>query len=48
MAGEKKIRKILLKIIGFALAIVLLALLAASLIIAKPQKEEPQQQEDLW
>ena len=40
MAGEKKIRKILLKIIGFVLAIVLLALLAASLIIAKPQKED--------
>ena len=40
MAGEKKIRNILLKIIGAILAIALLALLAVSLIIAKPQKEE--------
>ena len=41
MAGVKKIRKILLRIFGFVIAVALLALLAASLIIAKPQEEDP-------
>ena len=40
MAGEKKIRKVLLRLFGVLLAVVLLALLAVSLIIAKPQEEE--------
>ena len=39
MAGGKKVRKILLRLIGVVIAVALLALLAASLIIAKPQEE---------
>ena len=39
MAGGKKIRKILFRLIGVVIAVALLALLAASLIIAKPQEE---------
>ena len=41
MAGEKKISRILLRLVGVVIAIALLALLAASLIIAKPQEEDP-------
>lgn len=41
MAGGKKIRKILLRLVGAVFAIALLAVLAASLIIAKPQDEDP-------
>ena len=41
MAGEKKISGILLRLVGVVIAIALLALLAASLIIAKPQEEDP-------
>ena len=40
MADGKKIRKSLLRIIGAVIAAALLALLAASLILAKPQGEE--------
>ena len=40
MAGDKKIRKILFRLIGVLIAVAMLALLAASLIIAKPQEEE--------
>ena len=39
MAGEKKARTILFRIIGVVIAVALLALLAVSLIIAKPQEE---------
>ena len=39
MAGGKKIRKVLFRLIGVLIAVALLALLAASLIIAKPQDE---------
>ena len=42
MAGGKKIRKFLFRLIGVVIAVALLALLAASLIIAKPQEEEAQ------
>ena len=41
MAGEKKVRKILLRIIGTVIAIAVMALLAVSLIIAKPQDGDP-------
>lgn len=41
MAGGKKVRKVLLRIVGTVLAIAVMALLAASLIIAKPQDEDP-------
>ncbi|MCR5565582.1 MAG: hypothetical protein K6F61_01920 [Clostridiales bacterium] len=41
MAGGKKIRKILFRLIGVIIAVALLALLAVSLIIAKPQEEAP-------
>lgn len=41
MAGENKILKVLFRIIGTMIAVALLALLAASLIIAKPQEEDP-------
>ena len=41
MAGGKKVRKILLRIVGTVIAIALMALLAASLIIAKPQDSDP-------
>ena len=40
MAGGKKIRKILFRFIGIVIFVALLALLAASLIIAKPQEEK--------
>lgn len=40
MADGKKIRKSLLRIIGAVIAAALLALLAASLILAKPQEEK--------
>ena len=40
MAGGKKIWKFLLKLLGALVSVALLALLAASLILAKPQKEE--------
>ncbi len=40
MAGGKKIWKFLLKLLGALVSIALLALLAVSLILAKPQKEE--------
>jgi hypothetical protein len=40
LAGGKKIRKVLLRLVGVVIAVALLALLAASLIIAKPQEEE--------
>ena len=40
MADGKKIRKSLLRIIGSVIAAALLALLAASLILAKPQEEK--------
>ena len=40
MTGGIKIRKILLRLVGVVIAVALLALLAASLIIAKPQEEE--------
>ena len=40
MAGEKRIRKALLRFVGMVIAIAVLALLAVSLIIAKPQEEE--------
>ena len=39
MAGGKKIRKIVFRLIGIVIAVALLALLAVSLIIAKPQEE---------
>ena len=39
MAGGKKIRKVLFRLIGVLIAVALLALLATSLIIAKPQDE---------
>ena len=38
MAGEKKIRKVFFRLTGILIAVALLALLAASLIIAKPQE----------
>ena len=41
MAGGKKVRKVLLRIVGTVIAIAVMALLAASLIIAKPQDGEP-------
>ena len=41
MAGGKKVRKVLLRIVGTVIAIAVMALLAASLIIAKPQDEDP-------
>ena len=41
MAGGKKVRKVLLRIVGTVIAIAVMALLAASLIIAKPQEEDP-------
>ena len=41
MAGGKKVRKILLRIVGTVIAIAVMALLAASLIIAKPQDGDP-------
>ncbi len=41
MAGERKVRKILLRIAGTVIAIAVMALLAVSLIIAKPQDEDP-------
>ena len=41
MADGKKIRKTLSRLIGTVIAVALLAMLAASLIIAKPQKEDP-------
>ena len=41
MAGGKKVRKVLLRIVGTLIAIAVMALLAASLIIAKPQDEDP-------
>ena len=40
MAGEKRILKVLFRFIGIMIAIAMLALLAASLIIAKPQEED--------
>lgn len=40
MAGAKKIRRILIRLIGVVITVALLALLAASLIIAKPQEKE--------
>ena len=40
MAGGKKIWKFLLKLLGALVSVALLALLAVSLILAKPQKEE--------
>ena len=40
MAGEKKIWNYLLRVLGFAVFLVLLILLAASLILARPQKEK--------
>ena len=40
MAGGKKIRKILTRIIGAVIMAALLALLAASLIVARPQEAE--------
>lgn len=39
LAGGKKIRKILFRLIGAVIAVALLALLAVSLIIARPQEE---------
>ena len=41
MAGGKKVRKVLLRIVGTVIAIAVMALIAASLIIAKPQDGEP-------
>ncbi len=41
MAGGVKIRTILFRLIGIAVSFVLLALFAFSLIIAKPQEEDP-------
>ena len=41
MAGGKKVRKVLLRIVGTVIAIAVMALLAASLIIAKPQDGDP-------
>ena len=40
LAGRKKIRKFLFRLIGVVIAAALLVLLAASLIIARPQEEE--------
>ena len=40
MAGGKKVRKVLLRIVGTVIAIAVMALLAASLIIAKPQDSD--------
>ena len=40
LAGGKKIWKFLLKLLGALVSVALLALLAISLILAKPQKEE--------
>ena len=41
MAGGKKVRKVLLRIVGTVIAIAVMALLAASLIIDKPQDGDP-------
>ena len=41
MAGEKRIWKALLRLIGIIIAVALLALIAASLIVAKPSEEDP-------
>lgn len=43
MAGEKKILNYLLRFLGFAVFLVLLLLLAASLILARPQKEKAEE-----
>ena len=41
LAGIKKIRKALFRFIGIVITIAALALLAVSLIVAKPQEEDP-------
>ena len=41
MADKKRIWNALLRLIGIIIAVALLALIAASLIIAKPQEEDP-------
>ena len=41
MAGKKKTGNLVLRLIGVLVSVILLALLAAALILAKPQEDKP-------